>query len=70
MCKLDLAFSKYCKKSEVQGQFSEGKDIFGSSTANVGFVVASAEYIMGKISVERTEEVIVGKKKNIKNKWT
>ncbi len=62
MCKLDLAFSKYCKKSEVQGQFSEGKDIFGSSTANVGFVVASAEYIMGKISVERTEEVIVGKK--------
>ena len=62
MCKLDLAFSKYFKKSEVQGQFSEGKDVFGSSTANVGFVVASAEYIMGKISVERTEEVIVGKK--------
>lgn len=62
MCKLDLAFSKYCKKSAVQGQFSEGKDVFGSSTANVGFVVASAEYIMGKISVERTEEVVAKKK--------
>lgn len=62
MCKLDLAFSKYCKKSAVQGQFGEGKDVFGSSTANVGFVVASAEYIMGKISVERTEEVVAKKK--------
>ncbi len=62
MCKLDLAFSKYCKKSAVQGQFGVGKDVFGSSTANVGFVVASAEYIMGKISVERTEEVVAKKK--------
>lgn len=62
MCKLDLAFSKYCKKSAVQGQFGEGKDVFGSSTANVGFVVASAEYIMGKISVERSEEVVAKKK--------
>lgn len=66
MCKLDLAFSRYSKKSEIQGQFSEGKDIFGSSTANVGFVVASAEYIMGKISVERTEELITEKKEKYK----
>lgn len=66
MCKLDLAFSRYSKKSEIQGQFSEGKDIFGSSTANVGFVVASAEYILGKISVERTEELITEKKEKYK----
>ncbi|MBO5145700.1 MAG: hypothetical protein J6C19_09240 [Lachnospiraceae bacterium] len=61
MCKLDLAFSEYGKKCEEQGQFTEGKDIFASSTACVGFVVASAEYILGKISVDRSKEKIVEK---------
>lgn len=62
MCKLDLAFAKWGKNSEISGQFSEGKDIFGSSTACIGFVVASAEYIMGKISVERKAEDIMKRK--------
>ncbi len=62
MCKLDLGFAKWEKNSETSGQFSEGKDIFGSSTACIGFVVASAEYIMGKISVEREMEDIIKRK--------
>ncbi len=66
MCKLDIAFSKYDMKCEESGQFSEGKDIFGSSTACVGFVVASAEYILGKISVERSIEKISEKRNNYK----
>lgn len=62
MCKLDLGFAKWEKNSETSGQFSEGKDIFGSSTACIGFVVASAEYIMGKISVEREMGDIIKRK--------
>lgn len=64
MCRLDLTCAKYRRTSKIEGQFLEGKDIFASSTACIGFVVASAEYIMGKISVERQEDEICKKKKN------
>lgn len=70
MCKLDLAFAKYGKTCEISGQFSEGKDILGSSTACIGFVVASAEYIMGKISVERKPEDIIKRKQKYINQMT
>lgn len=62
MCRLDLAFARFKKICEVPGQFSEGKDVFGSATACIGFVVASAEYIMGKISVQRGEAEILKKR--------
>lgn len=55
LCKLDMAFSNCNSTSEI-GQFKEGKDIFSSVPACLGFVVACAEYIMGKISVEREED--------------
>ena len=64
MCKLDLAFAQYTKKCEETGQFTEGKDIFGSSTSCVGFVVASAEFIYGKISVKRTKDKVMQKLKD------
>lgn len=64
MCKLDLSFSGYGKNCKESGQFNEGKDIFGSATACVGFVVASAEYILGKISVNRSKEKIIEKKES------
>lgn len=67
MCKLDLAFAKFKNKSEISGQFSEGKDIFGSAPACTGFVVASAEYIMGKVSVERKKEEVSRKKEKYQN---
>lgn len=60
LCKLDMAFSN-CNSSAKIGQFKEGKDIFSSVPACLGFVVACAEYIMGKIPVER-EEVVKNEK--------
>lgn len=55
LCKLDIAFSK-CKSNVESGQFKEGKDIFSSVPACLGFIVACSEYVMGKIPVERSEE--------------
>lgn len=56
LCKLDIVFSR-CNSTAKDGQFKEGKDIFSSVPACLGFTVACAEYIMGKIPVERTDEV-------------
>ncbi len=70
MCKLDLAFSQYTKKCEELGQFAEGKDIFGSSTSCVGFVVASAEFIYGKISVKRSKEKVLKKLNSYKEQMS
>ena len=56
MCKLDLAFAGYDNEVEKKGQFNVGKDLFGSTPVCIGFMVACAEYIMGKVSVERTDE--------------
>ena len=55
LCKLDIAFSK-CKSNVESGQFKEGKDIFSSVPACLGFIVACSEYVMGKIPVKRSEE--------------
>ena len=52
LCMLDIAFSQ-CNSSEQDGQFKSGKDIFSSIPASLGFIVACAEYVMGKIPVER-----------------
>lgn len=53
---LDFAFSE---SNEVvdDGQFKEGKDIFSSVPACLGFVVSCAEFILGKNPVERTVEL-------------
>lgn len=56
LCKLDMAFST-CNSIAENGQFKDGKDIFGSVPACLGFIVACAEYIMGKIPIERSEDV-------------
>ena len=55
LCRMDYAFSECCDQSNG-GQFVEGKSIFGSVPACLGFMVACAEYVMGKIPVERPEE--------------
>ncbi len=52
---LDFAFSEDTEMVD-NGQFKEGKDIFSSVPACLGFVVSCAEYIMGKNPVERTTE--------------
>lgn len=56
LCKLDMVFSN-SKSTADFGQFKEGKDIFSSVPACLGFIVACSEYILGKIPVEREEPV-------------
>ncbi len=56
LCRLDLAFEKYKTSEDESIQFKSGKDIFTSAPACLGFIVACSEFIMGKVSVERTEE--------------
>ena len=56
LCRLDIAFSE-CNSTSEGGQFKDGKDIFSSVPACLGFIVACAEYVMGKIPIERSEEV-------------
>lgn len=53
--KLDYAFAE-CSDACEDSKFSSGKDIFASNPACIGFVVACAEYIMGKAPVNRTNE--------------
>lgn len=60
LCKLDVAFSD-CNSVAESGQFREGKDIFSSVPACLGFIVACAEYIMGKIPVERDDASKISK---------
>lgn len=55
LCKLDIAFSTL-PDSANNGQFEEGRDIFGSVPACLGFIVACSEYVMGKISIERDDD--------------
>ena len=52
LCRLDFAFSNCCDRSD-DGQFIDGKSIFGSVPACLGFIVSCAEFIMGKIPIER-----------------
>lgn len=65
LCKMDLAFSG-CEDTSSLGQFNEGKAIFGSIPACLGFVVACAEFILGKAPVERTDEEKKAKNQDLK----
>lgn len=58
LCELDLSISKYITTDNdvTNKQFKSGKDIFRSAPVCLGFMVACAEIIMGKVPVERTEE--------------
>ena len=50
---LDISFDRYDERSAI-GRFSRGKDIFGSQPARIGFVVAVAQYVVGRPGLERT----------------
>lgn len=66
LCKLDFALSE-CNGDAENGQYKEGKDIFGSIPACIGFIVACAEYVMGKVPIERNEQVKTEKNKKLQN---
>lgn len=63
--KFDLIFEKFTYTNDDMSQFKCGKDIFRSSTAIIGFVVASVEYIMGKSSIERAANIQEEKMKEL-----
>ena len=51
---LDIIFDRYDPPSN--GRLSRGKDIFGSQPARIGFVVAVAQYVVGRPGLERAQE--------------
>ncbi|OEH86560.1 hypothetical protein BHU72_13205 [Desulfuribacillus stibiiarsenatis] len=54
LVKLDITFSKVTKiENENLLKFKNGKDIFKSHPARVGFVAACSRYIFGKPGIER-----------------
>lgn len=55
LCKLDFAMTN--TNETVEGkQFASGQDLFRSDPVCLGFVVSCAEYIMGKMGVNRSDD--------------
>lgn len=50
---LDIEFSKF-QNEEGEYRFSNGKDLFRSQPARVGFITAIAKYIYGRPGIEKT----------------
>ena len=55
LCKLDFAVTATSETVEGK-QFASGQDLFRSDPVCLGFVVSCAEYIMGKMGVQRSDE--------------
>lgn len=64
--KLDFAFAS-CEDTYENSKFGSGKDIFSSAPACIGFVVACAEYIMGKSQVKRDDSLKMERLKRLKS---
>ncbi|MNG11356.1 hypothetical protein D3C84_948930 [compost metagenome] len=54
LVELDKAFERY--DAGNNGRFSRGKEVFGSQPARIGFMVATAQYILGRPGLDRTAE--------------
>lgn len=72
MVNLDLTFSKYdppivnneiddIDKPRSRREFGRGRNIFDTQPARVGFIVATAIYALGRISMDKEEEESVAK---------
>ena len=55
LCKLDFAVTATSETVEGK-QFASGQELFRSDPVCLGFVVSCAEYIMGKMGVQRSDE--------------
>ncbi|MDO5392424.1 MAG: hypothetical protein Q4F24_15220 [Eubacteriales bacterium] len=55
LCKLDFAMTNTSETVEGK-QFASGQDLFRSDPVCLGFVVSCAEYIMGKMGVNRSDD--------------
>lgn len=65
MCKLDFCLANNISNIGDKRQFGEGKDIFASAPVRMGFIVACAETILGKISTKRTSEDMENRKNKL-----
>jgi hypothetical protein len=65
MCKLDFCLANNISNIGDKRQFGEGKDIFASAPVRMGFIVACAETILGKISTKRTSEDMENRKNRL-----
>lgn len=54
LVEFDKAFDRYDNGNT--GRFSRGKEIFGSQPARIGFMVAMAQYVLGRPGLDRTIE--------------
>ena len=50
----DKAFDRYDNGNN--GRFSRGKEVFGSQPARIGFMVATAQYVLGRPGLDRSIE--------------
>lgn len=51
---LDQAFGRFETQNNLR--FSRGRDIFGSQPARIGFIVAIAQYVLGRPGLDRSLE--------------
>lgn len=65
MCKMDFCLASNVSAIDDKRQFGEGKDIFSSSPVRMGFIVACAETILGKLSAVRTVDDMEQKKEKL-----
>ena len=54
LVELDKAFERY--DAGNNGRFSRGKEVFGSQPARIGFMVAVAQYVLGRPGIDRSAE--------------
>lgn len=54
LVELDKAFDRYDNGNS--GRFSRGKEVFGSQPARIGFMVATAQYVLGRPGLDRAIE--------------
>jgi hypothetical protein len=57
LVKLDVCFDRY--EGESRLRLSRGRAIFGSQPARIGFIVALAQYIVGRPGLDRSSETRV-----------
>ena len=65
MCKLDFCLAENVRAIDDKRQFGEGKDIFSSAPVRMGFIVACAENILGKMSTDRPHEEVESRKEKL-----
>jgi hypothetical protein len=64
MALLDIEFSKYVANDNA-ARFNNGKDLFASQPARVGFMTAYAKKVYGRPGFERSQEDIVSINKSV-----